>query len=72
MNHLVNMLHEGFISTVVLVEESRIFKRWSLVGSSCIIEGAAMEGIEVIITDCGCSWEHIVTEEQARPFSSWL
>lgn len=72
MNHLVNMLHEGFISTVVLGEESRIFKGWSLVGSSCIIEGVAMEGIEGIIMDCGCSWEHIVTEEQAWPFSSWL
>lgn len=50
VSHLVNMLHGGFISIVVVGEESRIFKGWSLVGSSCIIEGAAMEGIEVIIS----------------------
>lgn len=48
VSHLINMLHGGFIFTVVLGEER--VESW--VGD----EGAVVEGIEVIIVGTHCYW----------------
>lgn len=72
-HHWVNMLDGSFVSNVVMVEgrvqSLRVGAWWEVVISLRVLPWKELKDFS---WGSGCSWEHIVTEEQAWPFPRWL